>query len=96
MNAEDASILFEVFIQYEDGKSHQHSGSVRANDAEMALQNARDVFARRESIKSLWVVPAAAITASQPSESGPFFDSASDKVYRHPQFYTLPDNVKYS
>ena len=94
--SEDASILFEVFIQYDDGKAHQHGGSVRADDAEMALQNARDVFARRENIKSIWVVPSASITASQPGESGPFFDGASDKVYRHPQFYSLPDNLKDS
>ena len=89
-------ILFKVFVQSDDGKAHAHAGSVRASDAEMALQNARDVFARRETIKSLWVVPSSAITASQPGEAGPFFDPASDKVYRHPQFYSLPSGIKDS
>jgi len=88
--------LFEVFLQTNDGKPHQHAGSVRASDAEMALQNARDVFARRESIVSIWVLPSSAITASQPAEGASLFEPASDKVYRHPQFYSLPDGMKDS
>ena len=24
-----------------------------------------------------------------------FFDPANDKIYRHPTFYDLPDEVKY-
>ena len=42
-------------------RSHINLGSVHATDAEMALQNARDVFARRPECVSLWVVPAAEI-----------------------------------
>ena len=43
---------------------------------------------------SLWVVPSDAITASSPSESGPFFDPGADKAYRHPQFYKVPRGVR--
>jgi len=44
---------------------------------------------------SLWVVPSAAITASDPGESGSLFEPAADKVYRHPTFYIVPDDVKH-
>ena len=39
-------------------------------DAEQALQNARDVYARRGEAVSIWVVPSAAITASTPGGRG--------------------------
>jgi ring-1,2-phenylacetyl-CoA epoxidase subunit PaaB len=86
--------LWEVFIQGKDGEPHAHAGSVHATDAEHALQNARDVYARRNEGISLWVVPSAAITASTPEDMGPFFDPANDKAYRHPQFYKVPKGVK--
>jgi ring-1,2-phenylacetyl-CoA epoxidase subunit PaaB len=86
--------LWEVFTQGKDGEPHQHAGSVHATDAEHALQNARDVYARRNEAVNLWVVPSAAITASTPEDMGPFFDPANDKAYRHPQFYKVPKGVK--
>ncbi len=88
--------LWEVFVQLEGGGAHEHAGSVRAAGAEMAMQNARDTYARRGKVLSIWVVPSSAISASQPGDSGPFFDPAQDKVYRHPQFYSLPDGMKDS
>ena len=60
--------LFEVFIRSRGGMSHRHVGSLHAVDAEMALQNARDVYTRRGEGLSIWVVPSAAITASDPSD----------------------------
>ena len=86
--------LWEVFTQAKDGAPFEHAGSVHATDAEHALQNARDVYARRNEAVSLWVVPSAAITASTPEDMGPFFDPANDKAYRHPQFYRTPRGVK--
>ena len=52
---------YEVFLQEKPGDQHRDVGSVHAPDAEMALQNARDVFVRRPECQSLWVVPARAI-----------------------------------
>jgi ring-1,2-phenylacetyl-CoA epoxidase subunit PaaB len=86
--------LWEVFTQEQQGAPHQHAGSVHAVDAEHALQNARDVYARRSEAISIWVVPAIAITASSPEDVGPFFDPANDKPYRHPQFYRAPRGVR--
>ena len=86
--------LWEVFIRGRRGLSHQHVGSVHASDAEMALRNARDLYTRRGEGVSIWVVPAASVTASSPDEKEPFFDPAADKVYRHPTFYRVPEGVK--
>ncbi len=85
--------LFEVFIRPKRGLGHQHVGSIHAADAEMALTHARDVYTRRGEGVSLWVVPSDAITASDPEDKDPFFEPADDKVYRHPTFYELPDEV---
>lgn len=49
---------FMVFQQEEPGKPLVHNGSVHAPDIEMALLNARDVFARRPEAVTMWVVPA--------------------------------------
>jgi ring-1,2-phenylacetyl-CoA epoxidase subunit PaaB len=86
--------LWEVFTQGPGGVPFEHAGSVHAPDAEGALQNARDVYARRAEAVNLWVVPSNAITASTPEDVGPFFDPANDKPYRHPQFYTAPRGVR--
>ena len=52
---------YEVFKQDNPKKPHEAVGSVHAPDDELALQNGRDVFVRRPSAVSLWVVPANAI-----------------------------------
>jgi ring-1,2-phenylacetyl-CoA epoxidase subunit PaaB len=59
---------FQVFVQGKSGEPHQDSGSVHAPDAEMALLNARDVFARRPECVSMWVVPADAIYSKTAEE----------------------------
>ncbi len=87
--------LWEVFVRAGRGLSHQHAGSLHAPDATMALRNARDLYTRRQEGVSLWVVPAAAITASSPDEHDAFFDPAADKTYRHPTFYSVPEDVSY-
>ncbi len=86
--------LWEVFTQEANGAPHQHAGSVHATDAEQALQNARDVYSRRNEAVSIWVVPSVTIHASTPEDVGPFFDPANDKAYRHPQFYRTPRGVR--
>lgn len=82
--------LWEVFTQPRDGKPHEHAGSLHAPDAEKALENARDVYARRKEAVNIWVVPSDQIVASKGEDAGPFFDPADNKPYRHPQFYNVP------
>ena len=85
--------LWEIFIRGQHGLNHRHVGSLHAADAQQAILNARDVYTRRNEGVSIWVVKSADITASSPSEKGPLFDPAEDKVYRHPTFFDIPDDV---
>lgn len=86
--------LWEVFIRSRQGLSHVHVGSLHAVDARMALENARDVYTRRGEGTSIWVVRSDAITASEPQHKGELFDPADSKIYRHPTFYEVPDDVE--
>lgn len=87
--------LYEVFVRGKRGLNHVHVGSLHAADDEMALHNARDVYTRRNEGVSIWVVRADAITASSPDEKDPFFAPSADKVYRHPTFYAIPEEVPH-
>lgn len=85
--------LWEVFIRPRNGLSHRHCGSLHAVDATMALNAARDVYTRRGEGQSVWVVPSADITASDPMEKNENFEPSESKIYRHPTFYEVPDEV---
>ncbi len=85
--------LWEVFIRSQHGLAHKHVGSLHAPDAEMAINNARDVYTRRNEGVSIWVVPATSIVASSPGDRGELFEPANNKVYRHPTFFTIPPEV---
>lgn len=87
--------LWEVFIRSRQGLDHKHVGSLHAADARMAIENARDVYTRRQEGISIWVVESRHIHASNPDEAGSLYDPANDKVYRHPTFYDLPDELKH-
>lgn len=85
--------LWEVFIRPRNGLSHRHVGSLHATDAEMALQNARDIYTRRGETLSIWVVPSNAIVACDPSDKEMMFEPTATKIYRHPTFYEVPEDV---
>lgn len=85
--------LWEVFIRPRSGLNHKHVGSLHAPDEVMAVQAARDVYTRREEGNSIWVVKATHIVASDPDRAAENFDPAADKIYRHPSFYDIPDEV---
>ncbi|MEL7272232.1 MAG: 1,2-phenylacetyl-CoA epoxidase subunit PaaB [Pseudomonadota bacterium] len=85
--------LWEVFIRGSHGLSHRHVGSLHAADEKQAMRHARDVYTRRNEGTSIWVVPSAAITASSPDQKEALYEPASSKVYRHPTFFDIPDDV---
>jgi len=87
--------LWEVFVRGKRGLNHVHVGSLHAPDADLAVRNARDLYTRRNEGVSIWVVRSSAITASTVDEKDPFFEPAADKVYRHPTFYHIPDDVPH-
>ncbi len=86
--------LYEVFIRSRAGLEHKHVGSVHAADARMAIEHARDVYTRRQEGVSIWVVRFRAHHRLDPQEAEALFEPARDKVYRHPTFYEIPDEVK--
>lgn len=85
--------LYEVFVRGKRGLNHVHVGSLHAADDEMAVRHARDVYTRRNEGLSIWVVRASDIVASSPSDKEPLFEPANDKVYRHPTFFPMPDEI---
>ena len=85
--------VWEIFIRSKQGLHHKHVGSLHAPDAEMAIENARDVYTRRMEGVSIWVVESNQITASSPDDKDCLYDPANDKIYRHPTFYDIPDEV---
>lgn len=87
--------LWEIFIRSKQGLDHKHVGSLHAADAQMAVENARDVYTRRQEGVSIWVVESKHIHASNPDDAESFYEPANDKVYRHPTFYDLPDEVNH-
>lgn len=95
LNTNNEWPLWEVFIRSKNGLDHKHAGSLHAADAQMAIENARDVYTRRMEGISIWVVESKYITASNPEEAGELYEPAIDKIYRHPTFYNLPDEVNH-
>jgi ring-1,2-phenylacetyl-CoA epoxidase subunit PaaB len=86
--------LYEIFVRARGGLDHKHVGSVHAVGADMALEHARDLYTRRLEGVSIWVVRSAGIVASDPTDADPFFEPARDKIYRHPTFYDIPNEVE--
>ncbi|RPI31647.1 MAG: phenylacetic acid degradation protein [Chloroflexota bacterium] len=82
---------YQVFVQEKSGEPHQDVGSVHAPDPELALFNARDVFARRPECVSMWVVPAEAIfskTAQELAQWDPVKEPQSFGE-AHPETYVV-------
>ncbi|CAN5817769.1 hypothetical protein BH11BAC3_BH11BAC3_15090 [soil metagenome] len=87
--------LWEIFIRSKQGMDHKHVGSLHAVDAAMAIENARDVYTRRMEGVSIWAVESKYVHASNPVEADSMYEPAKDKIYRHPTFYELPDDIKH-
>lgn len=82
--------LYEVFLQLGTTKNYEHAGHIHAFDKTLAMQAARDVYARRDKVTGIWIVPSKEIIATTPEQSGPYFDPSFTTPYRHAQFYTIP------
>ena len=85
---------WEVFIQPKTGSSFQHTGNVHATDKEMALQNARELYTRRQEGTCIWVVKTEDIVSSNSEDQTSFFDPAEDKIYRYPTFFKVSKKAK--
>jgi ring-1,2-phenylacetyl-CoA epoxidase subunit PaaB len=61
----------------------------------MALENARELYTRRNEGSCIWVVKSIDIVSSESEDSEAFFDPSNDKIYRHPTFYNMPKGSKH-
>ncbi|MDH3251982.1 MAG: 1,2-phenylacetyl-CoA epoxidase subunit B [Ignavibacteria bacterium] len=83
---------YEVFHQAKKGDAHVYVGSVHAPDPHLALQMARDQFARRLKCVSLWVARSRDITATDYQDED-FFAQTTDKSYRDPKAFGAPEKL---
>ena len=95
MSTDNQGPIWEVFVQTKPGKPYKHVGSLHAYDKEMAIENARDLYTRRNEGSCIWVVKSEYIVSSETEDSEAFFDPSNDKMYRHPTFYTMPEGSKH-
>lgn len=82
--------LYIVFDQSAEGKPAFYAGSVHAPDPEMALLNARDVFARRDDHVYLWVVRDSAIYAKTAEELLEAASQQTSKPTNQPTAHPTP------
>ena len=87
--------VWEVFIQSKNGLAHKHVGNVHGADKVIALENARELYTRRNEGSCIWIVKSSEIVSSETEDSEAFFDPSNDKIYRHPTFYNMPDGAKH-
>lgn len=85
--------LWEIFVRSQHGLAHKHVGSLHAADEEMAICHARDVYTRRNEGVSIWVVQSVHIVATEPADQAALFEPAASKIYRHPTFFPMPEEV---
>lgn len=86
--------LWEVFVRSAHGLAHKHVGSLHAADEKMALQNARDVYTRRNEGVSIWVVRSTDIVTSAPDDRAVLFAPSESKTFRQPTYFAVPEGVK--
>ena len=95
MSTDNQGPIWEVFVQSKAGKPYKHVGSLHAYDKEMAVENARDLYTRRNEGTGLWLVKADDIVSVKDGDEESFFETADDKIYRHPTFYNMPEGSKH-
>jgi phenylacetate-CoA oxygenase PaaH subunit len=83
--------LWEVFIRPRNGLHHNTWARCTPPMRKLAIQAARDVYTRRGEGNSIWVVPSAQITASDPVASEEMFEPGRGQglpapdILRHPR-----------
>ncbi len=86
--------LWEIFIRGQHGLSHRHVGiAARARRRDGDQERPRRLYPPQRGRVSIWVVEARHIAASSPDEKGPLYEPSKSKVYRHPTFFDIPDDV---
>ena len=83
------------FYTGEIGTRHKHvRESACDRRAHGARTRARSLHAQASKGVSIWAVRSRDIVASEPGRCRRVLRPARDKIYRHPTFYEIPDEVK--
>lgn len=72
---------YEVFVQWQRGKPHQHAETVTAPDDEMALMLAKRNVDVRAGPLEIWVVPRSEIARTPPNDET--LTPSTDREYRN-------------
>jgi len=81
---------WEVFQQAKDGDAMRHGGNVLAPDRELAVHYARELFARRNESRRLWVVRRADIAVLDDLD---LLDPPLDRSFKKPGGYVMRDKL---
>lgn len=77
--------VYEVFVQWQRGRPHEHAETVNASDPDMALTLAkRNVDLRSEPV-DIWVAPRRAMRRVSPDD--PSLRPSTDRGYRETGWY---------
>jgi ring-1,2-phenylacetyl-CoA epoxidase subunit PaaB len=91
----ETTCLWEVFVRHRRGLAHLHAGSLRAISPAAAITRARTAYVTRDDGVSVWVIPSEEVHAADPTEAAAMFEPFSDKDYRYPTYYEIPNEVGY-
>jgi ring-1,2-phenylacetyl-CoA epoxidase subunit PaaB len=78
---------YEVYIQYKEAKGYFHVGSLRAPNSELALDQAKEVYTRRDDCIDFFIVPSQHLYRLDGKQTD-LLKIAADKEYRKPGYFT--------
>lgn len=77
--------VYEVFVQWQRGKPHEHAETVNASDPDMALTLAKRNIDLRSDPVDIWVAPRRAMRRVSPED--PSLRPSTDRSYRQTAWY---------
>lgn len=77
--------VYEVFVQWQRGKPHEHAETVNAPDLEMALTLAKRNIDLRSDPVDVWVAPRRAMARLRPGDTS--LRPSTDRGYRETGWY---------
>ena len=77
--------VYEVFVQWQRGKPHEHAETVNASDPDMALTLAKRNVDLRLNPVDIWVAPRRAMRRVSPDD--PSLSPSTDRSYRETSWY---------
>lgn len=77
--------VYEVFVQWQRGKPHEHAETINAPDPEMALLLAKRNIDLRSDPIDIWVAPRRTMRRTRPGDTA--IVPTTDRSYRRTEWY---------